>query len=107
MPSRSSLWDSEPMSAPATHWLRVAGDGLVHDGPCLVKAIVLHPDSAGDYADIYDGRDAVSGTKFCRVENAVDSTLPIDFGDGIIFGRGVYVDALDGAVETTIAFVPL
>jgi hypothetical protein len=89
----------------ATHWQHVTGDGMAYDGPCIVKAIVFHPDTAADYADIYDGRDATSGTKFCRIENAVDSTLAIDFGDGVLFGKGVYVDGIDSAVETTVAFM--
>lgn len=95
------------MSAPATSWVKVAGDGLAFNGPCIVKAIVFHPDVATDYADIYDGRDATSGVKFCRVENAVDSTMVVDFGDGVVFGRGIFVDGYDSAVETTVTFIPL
>jgi hypothetical protein len=94
-------------SIPATNWVVVTGDGIAYKGPCVVKTIVLHPDAAGDYADIYDGRDATSGTKFCRIENAADTTLPIDLGEGVVFGKGIFVDGYDSAVETTVAFVPL
>lgn len=95
------------MGTPATAWIHISGDGMIHEGECLVKAIILHPDAAGDYADVYDGRDAVSGVKFCRIENAVGSTLSLDLGDGVLFGRGLFVDGYDSAVEVTIAFVPL
>jgi hypothetical protein len=95
------------IGAPAPAWIRITGDGVVHEGECIVKSVIMHPDAAGDYADIYDGRDATSGVKFCRMENAVDSTLALNLGDGVLFGRGVFVDGYDSAVETTVTFIPL
>ena len=96
-----------PKTSHATNWVRVAGDGLVFNGPCIVKTIIVFPDVAEDYADIYDGRDTTSGVKFCRIEADVDQTLTLNLGDGVAFGRGIYVDGKDSAVETTIAFIPL
>jgi hypothetical protein len=95
------------MGSPATHSLRVVGDGQVYDGPCIVKVVVMHPDAADDYADIYDGRDTTSGTKLFRVRSATTSTAVANLGDGIVFGKGVYVDGCDSAVETTVSFIPL
>lgn len=95
------------MANEATHWRRVAGDGLVYDGPCIVKQIIFWPDADGDYADIYDGRDTTSGEKFCRIEVANSTTRHIGLGNGVHFGRGIYVDGIDDAVETTVAFIPL
>jgi hypothetical protein len=91
----------------ATHWERIAGDGLVCDGPCVLKAVVMWPDADGDYADIYDGRDTTSGERFARFESAVQTTVVCNLGDGVEFGKGLYVDGKDAAVETTVAFVPL
>ncbi len=88
-------------------WLRVNGDDLVYDGPCLVHSIIVWPDADGDYADIYDGRDATSGVKFCRIECATQTTRHIGLGAGVEFGRGIYVDGIDAAVETTIVYTPL
>lgn len=95
------------MPQPSTHWEQQLGDGLIYDGPCIVKLIVFWPDEAADYADIYDGRDTTSGTKFCRIEADVDETKSHNLGAGVHFGRGIYVDAIDSAVETTVAFIPL
>ena len=95
------------MGNEATHWLRVAGDGVVYDGPCILKNVIFWPDVAADYVDIYDGRDTTSGVKFCRIEADVDETRLVSLGDGVLFGRGIYVDGIDSAVETTVAFIPL
>lgn len=88
-------------------WTRVTGDGIAYSGPCLLLDIVFWPDSDADYADIYDGRDATSGKKFCRVEAAASTTRHLRFGQGIPFDRGIYVDGYDSAVQTTVIFEPL
>lgn len=87
-------------------WTRVVGDGLAYTGPCLLLDIIFWPDVAADYADIYDGRDATAGKKFCRVEAEVDETRHLHFGGGVPFDVGIYVDGADSAVETTIVFEP-
>lgn len=91
----------------ATHWVRIVGDGLVHAGPCTVTHILFWPDADADYVDIYDGRDTTTGLKFCRIEAATQNTRHIGLGQGVLFGRGIYVDGIDAAVETTVTFTPL
>jgi hypothetical protein len=88
-------------------WELVKGAGQAYSGPCLLTDVVFWPDSAADYVDIYDGRDTKSGEKFCRVEAAVAVTWHMNFGDGIPFSVGIYLDGKDSAVETTVAFIPL
>jgi len=90
-----------------TRWVRVVGDGLVYEGPCLVHSITLWPDADVDYAYVYDGHDAISGKLFCRLEASVSTTLHLGFGDGVPFDQGIYVDGVDAGVETTIVFTPL
>lgn len=55
---------------------------------------------------IYDGRDATSGTLFCRLRMQLEKSLAIDLGDGVRFGRGIYadLDADDDAI--TVCFIP-
>lgn len=91
---------------PSKTWLHIAGDGKVYSGPCRVTDVIFWPDAAADYVDIYDGGDAGSGKKFCRVEAAVAVTWHMNFGDGIPFDFGIYLDGKDDAVETTVAFIP-
>lgn len=92
------------MLSKATQWELVKGDGIAYNGPCVLKTIIFWPDEAADYADIYDGRDTTSGVKFCRVEADVDETKVVGLGDGVLFSRGIYVDGIDSAVETTVVF---
>lgn len=91
---------------PATHWVRQVGDGLAYDGPCILKCAIMHTFTATDWTDLYDGRDATSGTKFCRLESSVLITRVLNLGDGVRFGRGIYIDADTDTVETTVAFIP-
>lgn len=87
--------------------VRIIGDGVAWQGTCEVKAIILNPDAGNDYADIYDGLDAISGEKFIRVKSADIVTRLLSLGDGIRFDVGIYVDGYDSAVETTVVFVPV
>jgi len=91
----------------ATHWIRVIGDGLIYDGPCIVRTIILWPHASSQYTDVYDGRDATSGTKFCRLDAFSAHTRHISLGQGVLFGRGIYVDTEDEEDETTVTFIPL
>ena len=88
-------------------WVRVVGDGLAYQGPCLVHSITFMPVTANDYADIYDGRDAVSGKRFMRVISSVVVTSCMCYASGIPFDQGIYVDGKDAEVETTVVFTPL
>jgi len=90
-----------------TRWVRVVGSGAVYLGPCLVHSIILLPITANDYCTIYDGRDATSGKPFLKIISAVVITREIIFSCGVPFDQGIYVDAFDAEVETTIVFEPL
>uniref|UniRef100_A0A6H1ZUQ4 Uncharacterized protein n=1 Tax=viral metagenome TaxID=1070528 RepID=A0A6H1ZUQ4_9ZZZZ len=88
-------------------WVRGKGDFLAFSGPCLLTHVIVYPDAADDYADVYDGRDATVGSKLARFRCADKGTRQFDFGDGILMDGGIYVAAFDSAVETTIAFIPV
>jgi hypothetical protein len=94
------------MEGPSTHWERIAGDGMVYDGPCTVRAIIFEPYAANDYVNVYDGRDAISGKLFCQIFTSVKLMQCVDLGAGVEFGRGIYVDGIDGDVRTTVTFTP-
>lgn len=95
------------MPGHATHWIRQVGDGIIYDGPCIVKTIIFQPEATTQRAHIYDGRDATSGTLFLRLRMQSEQTIPINLGDGVRFGRAIYAD-LDAAADAiTVCFVPL
>ena len=87
--------------------VRIIGDGLAWQGPCLLTGIIFVPDANDDYVDVYDGRDATTGEKVCRVKTATKTTLHLYFGSGIYFDGGIYLDGYDAAVETTVLFTPV
>lgn len=88
-------------------WVRIVGDGVAYLGPCLVLGFVMVPDAIADYADIYDGKEATSGKKFCRCISAIVSAWAITLPIAVPFSEGIYVDGKDSAVETTVIFMPL
>lgn len=88
-------------------WVRILGDDLIYTGPCLVTHILMNPDANQDYADVYDGRDTTSGKLFCRLGNATRTGRHLNLGAGVHFENGIYIDAYDSAVETTVVFIPL
>ncbi len=95
------------MPGHASHWERQVGDGIIHDGPCIVKTIIMQPEATTQRAHIYDGRDPTSGTLFCRLRMQAEQGFVVNLGDGVEFGRGIYadLDADDDAI--TVCFVPL
>lgn len=88
-------------------WVRLVGDGVAYLGTCVLHTVLFWPDVATDYVDIYDGRDATAGKKFCRLEAAVGKTRHLSLGSGVPFDVGIYIDGVDTAVETTIVYTPL
>ena len=88
-------------------WVVVVGDGMVFIGACLLHDVIFWPDIATDYVDVYDGRDATSGKKFCRLEAGVDESRHLGLGGGVPFAAGIYIDGADSAVQTTVVFTPL
>lgn len=95
------------MPGHATHWERQVGDGIIYAGPCIVKTILFQPEATTQRAHIYDGRDPTSGTLFWRMRLQAEESLVLDFGDGVLFGRGIYAD-MDGDDDAiTVTFVPL
>ena len=88
-------------------WGRIAGDGCLYQGPCLIHSITFFPDVDTDYCDVYDGVDATSGKRFARYELATSTTRNYNYGVGVPFDQGIYIDGYDSAVETTVVFTPL
>ena len=88
-------------------WVRGSGDFLAFAGPSFLTRVIVYPDAADDYSDIYDGRDTTSGKKIARFRRADKGTGVFNLGKGALMDRGIYVDAFDSAVETTVFFIPL
>lgn len=88
-------------------FVRGKGDFLAYPGRCLLTRVIVYPDAANDYADVYDGRDTTGGDKLARFKCATTETKIFNFGTGVLMDGGIYVDAYDTAVETTICYIAL
>jgi len=88
-------------------YVRILGDGRVYQGAAIVTGIAVVPDADGDLAVAYDGLDADSGEKVLEIKSSTQTTQVVVLGDGVRFNRGIYIDATDSAVETTVFFQPL
>jgi hypothetical protein len=82
----------------------IKGTGLAVEGPCELVGLIFWPDANEDYADIYDGLDAVGGKKFCRLESSTQITWGLFLATPVTMEHGVYVAGIDSAVETTVLF---
>lgn len=91
---------------PQQRWSRIAGSGPLFSGPCLVTHVIVWPHATKQYIDLYDGRDATAGKKFCRVDCSTQTTRHISLGQGVRFDIGIYIDAKHAEDETTVVFIP-
>lgn len=85
-------------------WVRIKGDGLAVEWPCLVTDILWFCRSDDDTLTVYDGLDATGGKPFMNWVGGDEETIHLNFGEGIEFSHGVYVDQTDAADVVTIGF---
>lgn len=85
-------------------WVRLAGSGRVVQGRCLILGALWRCNKNDEECLIYDGLDATSGRLFTKMVGDPDKFYPFDFGDGIEFAQGIYVDQTTVLDEVTIYF---
>jgi len=83
---------------------RVVGDGLAVRGSCIVLGYLWRCDKNDEECHVYDGRDAVSGRSFTKLIGNGNSFYTANFGVGIDFSEGVYVDQTTTNDEFTVYF---
>lgn len=88
----------------ASAFVRIAGDGLAAEWPCVVTGFVWRCNNNGDQCLIYDGLDSTSGKVFAKLIGGKDTFYPINLGGGVRFESGVYVDQSSKSCEITVLF---
>lgn len=88
-------------------WRSITGSGRIVLGECLVHQILFYPSANVAYVLIYDGRDATVGRFFTAIICYYKYTQCFDFGEGVYFAGGVYVESENAADRTTIVYTPL
>lgn len=90
--------------ADGSGFVRIAGDGLVVEGPCIVTDLLLYTKSNNDQCIVYDGLDVTSGKLFLQFVGNDKETKHLHFGAGIQFNNGVFVDQSDTDDTVTVCF---
>lgn len=85
-------------------WVRVAGDGLVAEGPAVVTHILWRCDKNDEECHIYDGVDAISGKIFTKLIGDANKFYDFPFPSGVTFANGIYVDQTTVNDEITVCF---
>lgn len=76
-----------------TNWRKMEGDGLVVRGPVLLYSVAAVGRDTGDWGDVYEGLDAVSGNHAFGLVGREDTTYQLSWDPPLFFDRGIYLDA--------------
>lgn len=79
----------------STDW----GDRLVYTGECVVHAVILHAESADDYAEVYDATSATGTAKADPQHSTAKNMVEADL-KGSLFSTGIYINASGGEDST-------
>lgn len=72
--------------------------------PALLLGVQITPSSDGGNATIYEGQDATSGRKLCRLYGHEEQTRQFRFARGIPCERGIFVDFTSHMDEVAIVY---
>lgn len=86
-------------------WVNLAADGIVTPSPAYLICITLTVTDAGDYVDVYEGRDTTSGKKILRMKALANRSVSFNFTYPVYCDGGIYVDFSTDDSEATIAFI--
>lgn len=79
------------------------GDGQLYTGACYIQTITISGVSAGDSAAIYDNTSATGTAKFDPKIDTANGSYTIN-ANGAPFATGIYVDATDTEVHTSVVY---
>lgn len=88
-------------------WARIAGDGRLVRGRCLVGGFLIYIGNNGNQVKIYDGVSVGQGELFTTVTKTPKDFVPILFPSPVEFSSGVYIDASNSNDVTTVLFEQL
>jgi hypothetical protein len=90
----------------SNRWLCLDGSQIVYHKGLLLKGVVINCHASDGYSTLYDGLDATSGRKICRINGASKVSTQLDFGEGIRVERGLYVAFGDHTDQVIVYFDP-
>ena len=84
---------------------RLTDSDIVTTHPAYLCCTILSVGAAGDYIDVYEGRDASSGRKVFRLEALANRSVPFNIVHPALCERGIYVSFSTTGNEATIFWV--
>jgi hypothetical protein len=65
--------------------------GAITTEAAYLHCVILTVEESGDYIDVYEGRDASSGSKILRLKALANRSVSFNFSVPIYCDRGIYV----------------
>jgi len=87
-----------------TGFTRLTADAAVTTEPAYLYCVILTVVDSGDYVDVYEGRDANSGSKILRLKALANRSVSFNFSKPIYCDRGIYVDFSTTDSEATVVW---
>ena len=85
----------------------LTADGIVTARPAVLCCIILSVATTGDYIEIYEGRDATSGRRLCKIKALVGRSVTFNISNGVLLERGIYVSFLKTDSDATLIWFPV
>jgi len=67
------------------------GSGRVTSRPATLCCVNLDVESSGDYIEVYDGKDPISGTKILKIKCLENRSVSFNLTHGVYCDNGIYV----------------
>jgi hypothetical protein len=86
-------------------WTTVTHDAYITHHPAYLCCVVLTVEDSGDYIDVFEGSDALSGRKVLRLKALANRSVSFNFTTPIYCERGISVDFSTTDSEATIVWL--
>lgn len=78
--------------------------GAITTEAAYLHCVILTVEDSGDYIDVYEGRDASSGSKILRLKALANRSVSFNFSRPIYCDRGIYISFSTTDSEATVVW---
>jgi len=87
-----------------TGFTRLTASAVITTEAAYLYCVILTVEDSGDYIDVYEGRDATSGSKILRLKALANRSVSFNFSKPIYCDRGIYVSFSTTDSEATVVW---
>ena len=80
------------------------GSGLATHDPAYLSCIIASVETSADYIEVYNGRDATSGTKIMKLKVLANRSVAFNISRELLCDRGIYISCSVSTVEWSVFF---